>query len=124
MTLRGILGVPIAGLTFAALTVLVPCKAHAQDHAELMSRYAITTTAALFAEDACPGLRVNQEQLARLRLRAQITSGDEPALARKIRTYASSVKAAFAHNGQEAWCARTYGFYGPAGTIAPGILER
>lgn len=120
MTLRRIL----EALTLATLAVAFPCGARAQDHAELMSRYAIATTAALFAEDACPGLRVNQEQLARLRLRAQITSGDEPALARKIRTNSKSVKAAFAHNGQEAWCARAYGFYGAAGTIAPGVLER
>ncbi|WP_244491766.1 hypothetical protein [Methylobacterium sp. Leaf361] len=123
-------GVPTLALTLA-LTLNLAGTAAAQvpaapanpaAPASALDNYASAAATTIIAEQACPGVQVRAGQLTTLRLAARVNAGQEAILEEKLRTRATQVRQQLAADGRETWCAQTLAAFGPAGSVAKGIL--
>ncbi|MBN4093660.1 hypothetical protein SAMN02799625_00828 [Methylobacterium sp. UNC300MFChir4.1] len=123
-------GVPTLALTLA-LTLNLAGTAAAQAPAapanpaapaSALDNYASAAATTIIAEQACPGVQVRAGQLTTLRLAARVNAGQEAILEEKLRTRATQVRQQLAADGRETWCAQALAAFGPAGSVAKGIL--
>lgn len=123
-------GVPTLALTLA-LTLNLARTAAAQvpaapanpaAPASALDNYASAAATTIIAEQACPGVQVRAGQLTTLRLAARVNAGQEAILEEKLRTRATQVRQQLAADGRETWCAQALAAFGPAGSVAKGIL--
>lgn len=123
-------GVPTIALTLA-LTLNLAGTAAAQAPAapanpaapaSALDNYASAAATTIIAEQACPGVQVRAGQLTTLRLAARVNAGQEAILEEKLRTRATQVRQQLAADGRETWCAQALAAFGPAGSVAKGIL--
>ena len=102
-----------------------PAQAPTPPQAALsLDAYAEAAATTIIAEQSCPGVRLDAGQLTNLRLAARIVVGQEPALEEKLRGRAAELRQRLATDGREAWCAGALDAFGPAGTVAEGVLAR
>ncbi|MEH3064631.1 MAG: hypothetical protein PGN33_18460 [Methylobacterium radiotolerans] len=90
--------------------------------ASALDNYASAAATTIIAEQACPGVQVRAGQLTTLRLAARVNAGQEAILEEKLRTRATQVRQQLAADGRETWCAQALAAFGPAGSVAKGIL--
>lgn len=90
--------------------------------ASALDNYASAAATTIIAEQACPGVQVRAGLLTTLRLAARVNAGQEAILEEKLRTRATQVRQQLAADGRETWCAQALAAFGPAGSVAKGIL--
>ena len=117
---------PIDPAQAQAAPPVVPSRAHpaVPPPTQSLDSYADIAATTIIAEQSCPGIRLNAGQLTTLRLAARIGAGQEAALEEKLRTRASGLRQQLAADGRETWCAVAAAAFGPAGTVARGVLEQ
>ncbi|MEE7502957.1 hypothetical protein MMR14E_06095 [Methylobacterium mesophilicum] len=116
-------GVPTLALTLSlAGTAAAQAPASPAAPASPLDNYASAAATTIIAEQACPGVQVRAGQLTTLRLAARVNAGQEAMLEEKLRTRATQVRQQLAADGRDTWCAQALAAFGPAGSVAKGIL--